>query len=198
MKPSNGVEPLTGAWNRYVEIWKQTQRKRGSKNEIPVRIRGYSELRMGDIDPTERKMMHSAVLRGYKLAQNNRATQLLAILLQTVDYELGYAGKTQAHMWFPSKEARDDCLKHVEAMAVMTDKFNAHQSIRKWSDRTFQIYIPTNSWTGEQLKAHLTETRLVFDEHMAKWADVRQPLADKMLDDDWVCRIPFDSIDEEL
>ena len=191
MKPDKGIEMLTPAWNRYVEVWKYTHKK--YEKTMPLRMRGYSEMPMSEIDPKERKQMHSAVLRGYRLAQNNRATQLLNLLLTQVDYSLGYSGKTQASMWFPSKEARDDCLTHLEAQTVMTEAFNAKQSLRKWNDNSFNIWINSGRWNNDQLKAHLSEARLVFDEHMDKWKDRRIWLADKIMDDSWICRVPFDS-----
>lgn len=189
MKPKNGVEKLTPAWNRYVEVWKYTHKK---MDDNPMRLRGYTELPMAAIADKERKQMHSAVLRGYRLAASNRPTQLLNVLINLVDYKIGYVGKTQCSLWFPSKDARDSCRDHLEAQVVMTDKFSA-DSIRMWDENSFNVWVNTSRWNNDQLKAHMTEARLVFDEHMAKWSQDRQWLADKIADDSWIARVPFDS-----
>lgn len=187
MKPDKGIEMLTPAWNRYVDIWKKSR-----QDKMPLRIRGYSELAMTSLHPTDRKQIHSAVKRGYKLARASRAAMLLNLLLKTEDYDISYVGKTNAYIWLPTKEMRDECMEHVEAMSVMTDKFNANRSIRVHGEKSFNIWVLSKQ--GAQLKQHLKETRLVVDEYMAQWADDRKRLADRIIDDDWICRIPFDSV----
>ena len=55
MKPSHGIEALTPAWNRWVNTYKRQPSGKYSDSEVPIRLRGYSELTIGDLTTKERK-----------------------------------------------------------------------------------------------------------------------------------------------
>ena len=186
------AETLSRAWNRYVSVWKHTHKKKRGDSNLVVKVRGYTELAMTDIPRGERKQMHSAVVRGYRLA-NNRAADFLGLCLSHEDYHIGYIGKTRGQLWLPDTASRDACKTHIEALSVMTDKFNASTALRCYSDNTIDIYIYASSYNSGHLKGLLTETRLVVDEHMDKWKERRMQLADKIMDDSWVCRVPYET-----
>lgn len=183
------IENGTSAWNRWVQAHK---RHKGWPRdyEIPIRLRGYSEVTMKHLDGKERKAIDSALRRGYSLSRSPLWQKVLEVILKTVDWNIGYMGKTKANLWFPDSEARDACLKHMEAQLVMTNKFSARDLYARGSHG---LIINVNSRWDEALKSHFTELRQVVDEHMDMWADQRIRLADRLLPDEAVVRVPFDT-----
>ena len=192
MKPSKGIEAGTSAWNRWVQAHK---RMKGWPNDsdIPIRLRGYSEVTMKDLSTKERKAIDSALRRGYTLSRSPMWGQVLNVILRSVDWSIGYMGKSKANLWFPDADARDACLQHMEAQLVMTEKFKANDLHARGAHG-----IAINVYTAwdETLKAHFTELRQVVDEHMDEWVTQRVTLADRLLPDDAVVRVPFDTYKE--
>ena len=90
----------------------------------------------------------------------------------------------------PDANSRDALHKHMEAQLVMTEKFDADDLIAQ-GDNHIRIAVNTN-YTSH-MKAHLTELRAVVDEHMKVWEKRRFALADRLLADDAVVRVPYDS-----
>jgi hypothetical protein len=78
----------------------------------------------------------------------------------------------------------------MEAQLVMTNKFSARDLYARGSHG---LIINVNSRWDEALKSHFTELRQVVDEHMDMWADQRIRLADRLLPDKAVVRVPFDT-----
>lgn len=200
MKPSKGIEQGATAWNRWVRIYKKQPSGQYSDHEIPVRLRGYSELRMGDLTKRERKAIDTSIRRGYSLSESPRWMECLRFIIRSVDWNLGYLGKTRGTLWFPSNEARDDCLQHMEAQLVMTEKFSA-RDLYTYGDNKLRIQVSGASgynYDADHLKAHLTELRTVADEHMDAWVTQRVTLADRLLPDDAIVRVPYDTKKELL
>lgn len=189
MKPDDGVEFGARAWNRWVVAHKK---KKGwfDDHELPIRLRGYSEVQMKELTKKERKAIDSSLRRGYTLSQSPMWGEVLNVLLKSQDFALGYMGKTRASLWFPNQAARDDCMKHAEAQLVMTERFSANNLYVRGA-HTIIINVSCN-W-DETLKAHLSELRTVVDEHMALWKEPRIAFADRLLPDDAVVRVPFDT-----
>jgi hypothetical protein len=192
MKPSKGMTSLTTAWNAWVTCWKKHEPKWEVEDYlIPLRMRGYLELRMGNMSDKERKHIDASIRRGYKLANNTRWATCLEHLLRIVDWKVSYIGKTNADLWFPTTEMRDRCIKLMEAQLVMTGKFSA-RDLRERGDNGISIRVSTRKAT----KAHLTELRVVVDEFMAEWAAEREQFARSLKPDDATVRVPFDSFKE--
>ena len=183
MKPSNGTDGITRAWNRWVRCWKKSERY-CEDFDVPMRLRGYTELTMGDLPKRERKQIDTTLRRGYSF--------FLSLITSTVDWDIGYLGKSQGRLWLPDKTMRDACMKHMEAQLVMTDKFDAKGLEAGNSCHRITINVQ-GLWSNETLKPHMTELRHVVDEHMALWARQREVLANRLLPDDAVVRLPFDS-----
>ena len=196
MKPSSGIEVGAYAWNRWIDAYKKQPQGQGQDHLVPLRLRGYSEIVMGDLSAKERKAIDSTLRRGYSLSRSPRWMVLMRLILRTVDWSIGYLGKTQGTLWFPNTEDRDKCLNHMEAQLVMTERFSA-DALREYGDDKILVKVDTGyNYTAneqKQLKAHFTELRLVADEYMAMWAAPREQLANSLLSDDAVVRVPFDT-----
>lgn len=195
MKPSKGIDSLTSSWNLWVECYKrQLKGLSRDDSDIPLRMRGYIELTMSELTDRERKSIDTALRRGYSLTYSTRWYSCLRHILKSVDFNIGYVGKTRSNLWFPTKEMRDRCIRLMEAQLVMTKKFSA-ASMNKRFDNQISIHVGRTQ-RGQPMKAHLTELRIVVDEFMAEWAAEREALANKIAADDAVIRIPFDSFRE--
>jgi hypothetical protein len=190
MKPSNGMEGIITAWNRWVASWKKSD-SYATADEVPLRMRGYTEIVMGNLPQRERKAIDTSLRRGYSLAESNRAALILNLIAKSVDFDIGYLGKTRGSLWLPSSAARDACLQHLEAQLVMTEKFSA-KGLKARGDNRISIQVD-QEWGDNPLKSHMTELRVVVDEHMAHWAVDREKLANSLLTDDAAIRIPYDS-----
>lgn len=193
MKPSHGIETITGAWNRWVNTYKRQPSGKYCDSEIPIRLRGYSELTMGELTDKERKAIDASIRRGYTLAKSSRWYMCLQLILRSVDFQLGYLGKTRGSIWMPDTESRDALLQHMEAQLVMTEKFSAGD-LSTYGEHYVRVNVNTRA---NPMKAHLTELRQVIDEHMEFWVRRRTRLANKLESDDAVIRIPFDSMKEK-
>jgi len=148
---------------------------------------------MGDLSDKERKAIDTAIRRGYTLSKSSRWYTCLQLILRTVDFQLGYLGKTRGSIWTPDENARDELMKHMEAQLVMTEKFNA-RDLSTYGANVVRIAVDSR-WNP--MKSHLTELRQVIDEHMEPWAKARARLADKLLPDNAVVRVPYDSMKEK-
>lgn len=192
MRPSEGIETLTKAWNTWYHTWKRTDSRSSCDHHIPLRMRGYLELSLNDPNVTdrERKEIDTSLKRGYTLSKNNRTRKLLDYLLRSRDFYIGYMGKSNGSLWFPDSDVRDRCLHLCEAQLVMTQKFSAgFMSAR--GDKMIRFDVKT----GQRQAAHLSELRLVIDEFMAEWAQPREQFA-RELREGLVVRVPFDSFKE--
>jgi hypothetical protein len=192
MKPSKGIEDGGTAWNRWVKTYKKQPPGEYLDHLIPIRLRGYSEIVMSDLTDRERKAIDTTLRRGYALSQSPRWCLVLDLILSTVDWDIGYLGKTQGTLWFPNKKARDACRKHMEAQLVMTEKFRA-SDLRNYGPNKLYISVGVDRWSNDHLKAHFTELRQVADAELATWKRKRVLLANKLKPDTAVVRVPFDS-----
>lgn len=190
MKPTKTTEGIITAWNRWVACWKKSD-SYAQPDEVPLRMRGYTEIVMGNLLQKERKAIDTSLRRGYSLAKDNRAANILSLITGSVDFSIGYLGKTRGSLWLPSTTARDACLQHLEAQLVMTEKFNA-SGLRARGSNGISIQV-RQEWGDNPLKSYMTELRVVVDEHMAHWAVDREKLANSLLADDAAIRIPYDS-----
>ena len=190
MRPDDGVEQLSHAWNRWVNCYKQQPSGVYGDHKVPIRLRGYSEIVMSDLTDRERKSIDTSLRRGYTLVGNARWVACLKLLIATANFNMGYLGKTRGHIWMPTTESRDALIKHMEAQLVMTEKFSA-RSLSKFG--THMVRINVYSQKETPMAAHLTELRQVVDEHLELFAKDRNEFANMVIKPDAVIRLPFDS-----
>lgn len=194
MKPSDGIDTYNAINHCHYNCWKRSKGHTEDK-DVPIRMRGYGEVAMGNLTPKERKEIDSALRRGYSLSINNRTRVVIDFITRSVDFAIGYLGKSKGSLWFPDADMRDRCLKLMEAQLVMTRKFTA-AGLRARGPRGIYIQVPTGRGQST-CKAYLTELRLIVDEFMAEWAAEREQFANRLLSDDAVVRVPFDSHKEK-
>lgn len=182
-------EHLYTATNRLYEARKGKQKPRYILDEDPLRLRGYTEIRMNMVSPRHRKLIDSALRRGYTL-QEGRVGAYLRVITDAVPWRIGYVGRTRAHLWMPTEQMRDELYHHIQAQLVITEKF-PKEAVDKDGSNYVSIYV--NAAYGDELKAHMTEARLVIDEHMKKWRKFRIDFAKQVANDDYIARKVFDS-----
>lgn len=201
------VEWHSTAWHRCYEY-----RRSGSgwvtERLCPIRLRGYSELVMGNVPAKLRKTIDTSLKRGYRLSGKSDLCEVLNIILNhnpIAAIPIGYIGKSKfavyAH-WDDAKELQ----QALKGMAVMTETFDG-DSVRmrgKMSSGYREVYVSEwiraggkGSSNQPQLKASFTHARQVIDTYMERDAAVREQIARWCANDDCTIRIPFDSHKEK-
>jgi hypothetical protein len=171
---------------------------------IPIRLRGYSELVMGSIDPKLRKKIAASLKRGYRLDDKDDHSTLLNMICKHNPFKsirIGYVGKARFLVYVPTYEDAEDLRQELDAQTVMTEAFkgkdiHTHEDTKGYS----QVYFRAQEEAGgkgsknqPQLKARFTQLRYAIDEWMEKDAAIREQIARWCADDDSCIRIPFDS-----
>lgn len=181
-----------------------------NEHQLPIRIRGYSELAMHRIDERTRKKIDTALRRGYRLDQKSAFKRLLLLICEHNPIKpitVGYVGKTRFEVWVPTHDDALDLQKELQAQTVMTEALNG-EKINTNSTSSEQGYwevfvrqwIPAGgkgSSDQPQLKSQMSELRVPIDEWMNHDAPVREEIARWCADDDSAIRIPFDTHQEE-
>ena len=199
------LENHSQAWSRMYNFRKRVkvkpkshQSKWQSDADCPLRMRGYTELVMGNLDDQLRKKIDTAIRRGYALENRTQLPFLLRLIEKnnpvTQCVRIGYIGKTEFELWMPTAEYAVDLSKELYAVTVMTDAFKGQKV--KTDGRQVSCYISSRSdATGEaqHLRAAFTELRPAIDDYMRIGAADREKLARWCLNDESVIRIPFDS-----
>lgn len=202
MHKDNPLETHSTAWSRAFE-WRKSAKGRSwmPDKEDPLRMRGYTELIMGNLDDKLRKKLDSALRRGYAL--ENR-TQLPALLCLVRDHcpvakvPIGYIGKTELNLFLPTAEDAADLARELQAQTTMTDAFDGSKLIARgsWQDwHCIHVYASRKDATGRcpHLVSTFKEMRPAIDEWMAANAAVREDIARWAADDATTIRIAFDS-----
>lgn len=199
------LEPHSSAWNRMYNYRKRWKPHWQSEGLCPIRMRGYTELVLGNLDMKLRKKLDTALKRGYALEIN---TQLPLLLRMVIDHcpvarvPIGYVGKTFLDLYIPTIEEAKDMCDELNALAVLTDSFKGRQ-LRYYQGYGWQNYARITANTlrkgvnpqleTAQLVSAFTELRPAIGQWMEKDAANREQMAHWCADDASVIRIPFDS-----
>lgn len=206
----NQLETHERAWDR-VYWFKKLAAKRGHSwmkdKDCPIRMRGYSELVFGDLDPKLRKKVDSALKRGYALERRSGLRTILDLVCRynpIQKFPIGYLGKSEFELYLPTEEAAVDLRQEILALNTMTESFRGKNDRFTVGGRTkygytcLSVYWIAARNVGKhdshpQLRPCFTKMRPAIDEYMAQDAAVREQVARWCNDDDLTIRIPFDS-----
>ncbi|VAW79646.1 hypothetical protein MNBD_GAMMA15-1663 [hydrothermal vent metagenome] len=195
------------AWNRtyYFRQLYKPEKKDGrhigpswmSQEDCPIRLRGYTEIVMGDIAPKLRKKIGVTIRRGYQLEKNTQLPWVLRPIEKHNDVapiRIGYVGKTEFILFMPTAELAVDLQKELHALTVMTEVFSG-QGIRARGTKVTCNISSRSDAKGKQahLRSAFKELRPAIDDHMALWAREREKVAEWCANDKSVIRIPFDT-----
>ncbi len=195
------------AWNRAYYFRKLFKPKKvkgkplGSRYmsdaDCPIRLRGYTEVKMGNVDDRLRKKIDTTIRRGYQLENKTQLPRLMRLIEKhnpIAPIKIGYMGKTEFTLYMPTSDEAIDLQKELHAMTVMTDAFEGHK-IRLYGVRVSCQITARADAKGEaqHLRAAFTELRPAIDSYMALWASEREAIARWCSADDAVIRVPFDS-----
>lgn len=202
---SDLLETHSVAWARVWD-WRKRSNQGSwiSDEKDPIRMRGYTELILGNLDPKLRKKLDTALKRGYALED---ATQLKPLLRLIEDHHpeyhipIGYVGKTE--MWVFAQDENDarSICDELNALSVLTDSFKGN-AVRRTPGFDRRGYCAVRAYTmrkgvGHRRAAHLIsafkEMRPSIDLLMEKDAAVREKIARWCATDNRTIRIPFDS-----
>jgi len=190
------------AWHRCYEYRKANGWK-CAEGDSPIRLRGYTELVMSRIPPKMRKLIDSALKRGYRLSDKNDFTSVMDLICRHNPirrYHLGYVGKSQMHVYLPTVDDAHELLSELKALAVIDEKFKGTDMKAIGNE----LHIRARHYAGgkgdshqPQLKASFTHVRQIVDAWMEKDAAVRERIALWCANDDSTIRIPFDTHKEK-
>ncbi len=202
------IERHTVAYHRVYYI----KREMGWPHErnVPIRLRGYSELIMSRIHPRIRKKIDSAIKRGYTLDQKPDFTGLLKFICKynpIKPIHIGYVGKTRMDIWLPTEDEAHDLCKELKAQVVMTEALegkeintNATPSDTGYYEVYVRMWLHAGGKGSEdqpQLKSLVGDFRGAVDEWMARDAPAREQVAHWCAQSNSTLRIPFDTHQKE-
>ncbi len=198
---SDLLETHSEAWGRQYEWRRKSKKGWIPDHEAPIRMRGYSELIFGNLDPKLRKKLDSALKRGYRLENSTQLPSLIRMVMNhnpIANVPIGYIGKTDMTIWLPTLHDANDLQSELEAQTVMTEAFDG-KNINTMSGKQdwFAVRVLAQRAGAKGQCAHLVSTfkemRPAIDEWMAKEAKVREDIARWAANDATVIRIAFDS-----
>lgn len=197
------AESHSKAWSRAHNFRKHHKRGWQSDTACPLRLRGYTELFMRDLDERLRKKIDTALKRGYTLENRTQLPSILSIIREWCPVgsaPIGYIGKTELSLFVPTEDDAKDLAKELRATTVMTDAFDGDhvkvhgQQHGYWRVTAFLYYEKKHKHDPVNLRARFSELRPAIDEWMQAFAAVeRENMARWCADDESVIRIPFDS-----
>lgn len=180
------------------------------ESEVPIRLRGYSELIMRRIDKRVRKKIDTAIKRGYALDKKQDFARLLKFICDhnpILPISIGYVGKTNMNVFVRTPDDAIDLQKELQAQTVMTESLEQHLIGRQASPSEhgyYEVYV--RQWVEAggkgspdqpQLKAQFTELRVAIDDWMEHEAPIRERIARWCADGNSVIQVPFDTHQEE-
>ncbi len=201
--PAPKWETHSSAWSRVFGF-----RKHGkggawvSDTGCPIRMRGYTELWLGDLDAKLRKKIDTALRRGYALERNSQLRPVLDMLEKVAPKQMppiGYVGKTELSLFLATEDEADDFQRELNANTVMTEAFKGSRIVvRSGRNGWWLIYVDLFKPRGEggctkHMAPCFTELRVTIDEWMKPGASVREEFARWCAEDNRVIKIPFDS-----
>ena len=203
--PESLLETHSRAWSRNHSFRSAVK---GSNwmpdDECPMRMRGYTELVFGNLDPKLRKKIDTALKRGYALENRTQLPIVLAFITKfcpVANVPIGYVGKTELRIYVPELEDAKNMCDELNALSVLTDSFKGKQverapgmgmmgysCVRANTHRKGIAYTRTS-----HLISAFTELRPAVDQWMEKDAAKREQIARWCADDSSAIRVPFDS-----
>lgn len=200
--PAPKWEKHSSAWTRAYAYRSKGKKTWMSDANCPIRMRGYSELWLGDLDAKLLKKIDTALRRGYALERNS---QLLPILHMLEKFQpkqmppIGYVGKTELALFLATEDEADDLRRELDANTVMTDAFAGSKiGVTKGRDGWWIVQVDLYKPRGargntKHMAPCFTALRASIDEWMKSGADLREAFARWCAEDNRVIKIPFDS-----
>jgi len=203
--PDDLLETHSRAWSRNHSFRSAVK---GSNwmpdDECPMRMRGYTELVFGNLNPKLRKKIDTALKRGYALENRTQLPIMLAFITKFCpvgNVPIGYVGKTDLRIYVPDLEDAKNMCDELNALSVLTDSFKGKQMKRAPGmsmmgyfcvvARTLAKDAP-HTRTGHLVSA-FTDLRPAVDQWMARDAAAREAMARWCADNASTIRVPFDS-----
>ncbi len=196
-------------WENHSSAWSRTfnYRSKGKKTwlcdaDCPIRMRGYSELWLGDLDAKLRKKIDTALRRGYALERESQLRPILDMLEKFSPKQMppiGYVGKTELTLFTATEAEALSLQKELDANTVMTEAFKGSRigvskGRNNWWLVQVMLYKPRGArGNTKHMAPRFTELRVTIDEWMKSGADVREKFARWCAEDNRVIKIPFDS-----
>lgn len=197
------LETHSSAWSRAYNIRNSAKGGWEGDSACPIRLRGYTELVMGNIDPKLRKKIDTAVRRGYMLESRTQLPMYLSMFRERNpigNIPIGYIGKTAMTVYLPDEDSAKLLEQELQALLVMTEaiknkaRFNviAHDYSGYWILNIHAYAKEAKGRTAHLLSA-FNGMRPVIDEALSPDAHTREKFARWCADDATTIRIPFDS-----
>ena len=195
-------ETHSSAWSRAYNYRTKGKKTWVTDADCPIRMRGYSELWLGDLDAKLRKKIDTALRRGYAL---ERESQLRPILVMLEPFypkgmpPIGYVGKTELTLFLATEDEANDLRQELNANTVMTEAFVGRKiGVTKGRDGWWIVQVSLYKPRGvrgntKHMAPCFTELRASIDEWMKSGADLREAFARWCAEDNRVIKIPFDS-----
>ncbi len=200
--PAPKWENHSSAWSRMYDFKKQGVKSWLNDADTALRMRGYTELKMGNLDAKLRKKIDTALRRGYALERNSQLRPVLDMLEKSAPKQMppiGYVGKTELTLFTVTEAEAIDFQKELSANTVMTEAFKGSKiGVSKGRNGWWIIQIMLYKSRGargntKHMAPRFTELRVTIDEWMKSGADAREAFARWCAEDNKVIRIPFDS-----
>ncbi len=196
-------------WESHSSAWSRTfnYRSKGKKTwmcdaDCPIRMRGYTELWLGDLGVKLLKKIDTALRRGYALERESQLRPILSMLEKFHPKgmpPIGYVGKTELTLFLATEDEANDLRKELDANTVMTEAFIGSKiRVSKGRNRWWIVQVSLYKSRGERgntkhMAPCFTELRVTIDEWMKSGADAREAFARWCAEDNRVIKIPFDS-----
>ena len=200
--PAPKWENHSSAWTRAYAFRSNGKKTWMSDANCPIRMRGYSELWLGDLGAKLRKKIDTALRRGYAL---ERRSQLLPVLHMLEKFQpkqmppIGYVGKTELTLFVTTEKESLELQSELNANTVMTEAFKGSR-IRASKGRDGWWYVHVDLYKPRGARGNtkhmapcFTELRASIDEWMKSGASIREEFARWCAEDNRVIKIPFDS-----
>lgn len=201
---SDLLETHSSAWNRAHEIRRRVKNGWEHDSDSPIRLRGYTELVMGNIKPKLRKKIDTAIRRGYTLENRTQLPLYLSFIRghnPIMALPIGYIGKTSMDIYLPNEDDVKELKRELQAQLVMTEahskgtsnfSVNAHRHSNYWVLRV-SAYAADAAGKCPHLVSAFKEMRPAIDEWLSSDAHNREKIARWCANDASTIRVPFDS-----
>lgn len=184
-------EPLTKAWNRWVEVTEKTMatNARSLSAKMPIQLQGRTVADLSQLTTAERQSIDISLRQGYTTQTNPRWVAILRLIVVVTDFRIGYLCRSNAGLWLPDTNARNDCMRQMMAYLAINRDFEP-SDIRPVGNKHILIRV---SCKDRGTKSFFTGLRPIVDECMQKWEAPRYELADTIRDGNLPIVRNFDS-----